>query len=209
VKPFRIIAVAACACIAASASVDSRASNIKKLSRKEIQERCGALSSAVVREIAGLQYLLSREEMAALLADPDDGRCQAWIDAWWAARDPIYTTPNNEAREEHEHRVDVATEYFGRGAWPGWDDRGEVFIRYGAAGSYSHTPADVDASGYIPAEDVWYYPQFDMYARFLDPTGSGHYFIFLESVQLPPGERARNDRLTMAGYTIRDDKQMA
>ena len=197
----RVRVVTAILLLAGVASLwhDARASRFKKLSRKDVRARSEKLSPRMVREVAGIQYLLRPDELAALLADPEDARCQRWIDAWWVARDPVYTTPHNEARNEHEHRVDVAEQYFGRGAWPGWDDRGEVYIRYGAPGSYSHSPAEVSEPGiYIPAQDYWYYPQFDMYARFADPTGAGRYFLFLEGVQAPVGERPRSDRRNLA-----------
>ncbi|MDH4038505.1 MAG: GWxTD domain-containing protein [Candidatus Krumholzibacteria bacterium] len=184
--------------VAGFAARDAHPTRLKKLSREDVRERSASLSPSLVQEIAALQYLLAPDDLAALLSTPENHRCRTWIDAWWAPRDPDYTSPQNEARVEHEHRVDVAREHFARGAWPGWDDRGEVFIRYGGPASYGRVPADVVAGIYIAAQEYWYYPQFDMFARFTDPTGSGRYFLYLEGVQTPVGARARSDRRNLA-----------
>ncbi|HEX5132712.1 MAG TPA: GWxTD domain-containing protein [Candidatus Krumholzibacteria bacterium] len=176
-----------------------RAAHPKKISQKEVRHRVALLSPSLAHEVGAMQYLLRPAELADLLTPPDDAHCRAWIDAYWSTRDPVYTTPVNEARAEHERRVTVAETYFARGAWPGWDDRGQVFIRYGAPGGHSRVAAEVaDPGMYIPAQEYWYYPLFDMYVRFADPTGSGRFFLYLEGVQLPVGDRSRNDRRTMA-----------
>jgi GWxTD domain-containing protein len=200
VRRIRIVTVLTAAIVVAGLLAnDAHASRFKKLSRKDVRERSASLSPSLVQEIAALQYLLTPEDLAALLSTPEEGRCRRWIDAWWATRDPDYTSRENEARVEHERRVSAATEYFARGAWPGWDDRGEVFIRYGGPGSYGGSPADVVEPGiYVPAQEYWYYPQFDMYARFADSNGSGRYFLYLEGVRLPVGERPRSDRRNLA-----------
>jgi GWxTD domain-containing protein len=177
----------------------ARAARLKKLSSNDICARSTLLSPVLTRQVAARQYLLTPQELAVLLAEPEDTRCRQWIDAWWQPRDPIYTTRQNEARAEHERRVEVASERFARGAWPGWDDRGEVFIRYGSPASVGRTPADVIEPGiYVPSEESWYYPAFDMIARFADPTGSGLYFFHLETVQTPVGARPRSDRRNLA-----------
>jgi GWxTD domain-containing protein len=94
-----------------------------------------------------MQYVLRPEELADLLSNTKPARCQAWIDAWWAARDPIPTDGTNQARDEHERRVLEAQAHFGRGKWPGWDDRGEVLIRYGEPASRMQSGADVVPPG--------------------------------------------------------------
>ncbi|HEU4364974.1 MAG TPA: GWxTD domain-containing protein, partial [Candidatus Krumholzibacteria bacterium] len=202
----RIVAVLLAAMAATSLVVpDAQPARFKKLSRKDVRERAESLSPLLAREVAAMQYHLSPGELAALLSRPENERCERWIEAWWRSRDPIYTSPANEARIEHERRVATAENYFGRGAWPGWDDRGEVFIRYGAPGSRSVVPADVVEPGiYVPAQEYWYYPEFDMFAHFSDPKGSGRFSIELERISLPVSERPDSDRRVMASKYLED-----
>jgi len=192
-----VLAVAAVV-LASSSSVMAGKHHRSPLSAGEIRERAESLPPDLLHEVAGMQYVLHPEELADLLQDSNPTRCRAWIDAWWNARDPIPTDADNEAREEHEQRVLTAQAKFGRGAWPGWDDRGEVLIRYGAPAVQTRLDADVVPPGiYVPAEMVWYYPQFNVYARFFD-TGFNGYAQYMETVYTPPSERARSDRRTMA-----------
>lgn len=205
-RPVRFVAVIVAAMAAVSLAVpDVHPARFKKLSRKDVHKHTEFFSPLLARDIAAMQYVLEPGELADLLSPPEEKRCQLWIDAWWHARDPIHTSPQNEARFEHERRVLVAEMHFARGAWPGWDDRGEVFIRYGAPGSRSLVKADVVEPGeYVPAQEFWYYPAFDMIARFADPTGSGRFSLFLDGVHLPARERARSDRRQMPSEYLAD-----
>lgn len=177
---------------------DACAGKRAALSEKEVQKRTDTLPPELIHEVAAMQYVLRPEELADLLHDTRPVQCQKWIDEWWATRDPIPTDAKNEAREEHERRVLEAQAHFGRGQWPGWDDRGEVLIRYGEPGARMHSDADVLPPGVlVPAEEMWYYPQFDVYARFSD-TGTYGFVQYMETVKTPVSERPRNDRRTLA-----------
>ena len=174
------------------------------LSHKEVRDRASLLPPDLMHEVAGMQYVLTPDELDDLLSDSHAARCRAWIDSWWDRRDPIATDGENEARVEHEARVLNAQATFGRGAWPGWDDRGEVLVRYGAPAMRSKTGADVLPPGVlIPAEELWYYPKFNVYVRFHD-TGYNGYAQYQESVQISLDERPRNDRREMASKHLRD-----
>jgi len=176
----------------------SDAAHRASLSPKEVRQRTEKLPPDLTYEIAAMQYVLRPEELAELLEDVRADRCRAWIDAWWDARDPIPTNAQNEAREEHEERRLSAQAHFGRGKWPGWDDRGEVLIRYGAPAVRDEIDADVLPPGiFIPAEELWYYPQFNVYARFAD-TGFNGFAQFQEGVDIPVSERPRSDRRNLA-----------
>lgn len=177
----------------------------KNLSVNEVRRRARMLSPLLSREIASLRYLLRPEELSDLLSDPRDERCERWIDAYWDAHDPDFTTVENEARTEHERRVAVAESQFLCIQWPGWDDRGEVYIRYGDPASIYRQNADVIEPGILmPATEDWYYPEFNMSAIFSDPAGSGRFTSYLEDVRLPPGERPRNDRRVTASKYLAD-----
>jgi GWxTD domain-containing protein len=174
------------------------------LSPDQVRERAGQLPPDLLHEVAAMQYVLRPAEITDLLSDADASRCRAWIEAWWFARDPIPTNTENEARVEHEQRVLAAQAHFGRGAWPGWDDRGAAVIRYGAPAVRDEEGADVQPPGiFIPAEETWYYPQFNVYARFSD-TGKYGYVQYMESPQSPIGDRPRNDRRVMASVHLPD-----
>ena len=54
----------------------------------------------------------------------------AFLDAFWSGRDPDLTTAANERRLEHYRRVWYARQNFSEGRKP-WDQRGEVYIRFG------------------------------------------------------------------------------
>ena len=55
-----------------------------------------------------------------------------WLLTWWRRQDPVPKTEKNERAEEHLRRVDRAVEKFAsQRRIAGWDDRGDVFVRYG------------------------------------------------------------------------------
>lgn len=140
-----------------------------------------------------------------MLALRTEASCRKWIDEFWRNRDPIYTTPENEARVEHDRRVEIATSWFGRPEWPGWDQRGEVCIRYGLPLGREVETADVTPPGvYVRSVEMWFYWNLDMTVQFEDAFGSGNYTYFLAHVELPSSERPRNDRRTMASEYMPD-----
>lgn len=55
---------------------------------------------------------------------------EAFANRFWLQKDQDMTTEVNERLLEHYQRVWAARQYFGQSAYP-WDQRGEVFIRYG------------------------------------------------------------------------------
>lgn len=97
-------------------------------------------------ETAYRQYLslLSREERAyyddvSFLTTPEEQQAFQWSQgiekqnllAWfWRKKDPTPTTPVNERQLEHIRRVYYARQNFAEGKQP-WDQRGEVYIRFG------------------------------------------------------------------------------
>ncbi len=55
---------------------------------------------------------------------------RGFVEAFWAEQDPDLTTAANERRLEHYRRVWYALQNFSEGKQP-WDQRGEVYIRFG------------------------------------------------------------------------------
>jgi len=80
---------------------------------------------------AGLHALLAPNDFAEYEALPDSQKSE-WLRFFWQRHDPTPTTGENEFRREHFRRVRYALYYFSNPFGPiPWDDRGEVYIRYG------------------------------------------------------------------------------
>lgn len=82
---------------------------------------------------AALKALLGADEFSEYVTITDTVEATAWLARFWTKHDPTPTTDKNEFREEHERRVNHAIHLFGgpTKSGPPWDDRGEVYIRYG------------------------------------------------------------------------------
>jgi len=78
------------------------------------------------------QYLMTAEEKAAWKSIQNDADADAFIELFWARRDPTPATPRNEFREEFESRVKIADDQFGHGRTKGsMTDPGRMLIVYG------------------------------------------------------------------------------
>ena len=78
-------------------------------------------------------YIITREEKDAFLRLGADKERDAFIDRFWAIRNPNPGAPNNAFKDEHYARVAYANQYFGIGTKEGWrTDRGRVYITLGA-----------------------------------------------------------------------------
>ena len=84
-------------------------------------------------DIGPLQHLLTKEEAAAWKNVKTDEEAKAFIDLFWAKRDPSPGTPQNEYREQIEARIKYADEQFAEGKTKGsMTDRGRILVVYGA-----------------------------------------------------------------------------
>jgi GWxTD domain-containing protein len=80
---------------------------------------------------AGIAALLGPEDFATYDALPDSLKSE-WMRYFWREHDPTPTTSENEFQREHWRRVRYSLYYFSNPLGPlPWDDRGEVYIRYG------------------------------------------------------------------------------
>lgn len=78
------------------------------------------------------QYLMTADEKAAWLAVQTDAEADAFIELFWARRDPTPATPRNEFREDFEARVKAADGAFTHGRTPGsMTDPGRIAILFG------------------------------------------------------------------------------
>jgi GWxTD domain-containing protein len=82
---------------------------------------------------AAMKALLGKEKFAEFVLLSDTAEANAWLRRFWTEHDPTPTTPKNEFEDDHRRRVYHAIGLFGsnRKSGPPWDERGEVYIRYG------------------------------------------------------------------------------
>ncbi|HET7434892.1 MAG TPA: GWxTD domain-containing protein [Thermoanaerobaculia bacterium] len=120
------------------------------------------------------QFLMTKEEQARWKTITTDAEAKAFIDLFWARRDPTPGTPKNEFREGYEQRVKVADQNFAHGKTKGsLTDRGHVFIVLGGPASVQkssaepkmniQTPTSVSGVAGAPSNDtpkqMWVYEQ--------------------------------------------------
>src|SRR5438105_3877355 len=96
-----------------------------------------------------VRFLMTRDEIQQWKDVKSDAEAQAFIDLFWAKRDPTPGTTRNEFHEEFDRRVDYADNNFstsaGRGAL---SDRGKALILLGPPYKVTATPgAQVNGLG--------------------------------------------------------------
>jgi GWxTD domain-containing protein len=104
-----------------------------------------------------LQLLMNPDQMREYLNLPRARERSKWIGRFWVGLDPTPTTNANERRAEHERRILLARERYGSRTAPGWDNRGEVLIRYGTPALVTKTSEDITPSSYILSGETWLY----------------------------------------------------
>jgi GWxTD domain-containing protein len=79
-----------------------------------------------------VRHIMTKDEAKTWKTLRSDDEAQAFIDLFWARRDPTPATPRNEFREDFEARVDFADRNFSNGRINGaLTDQGKVFILFG------------------------------------------------------------------------------
>lgn len=134
-----------------------------------------SLSPEMQKEVAGLQYILNPYQLRQFFSLPTDSLRRDWIDTFWSALDPTPTTPKNEMMIEHYVRVRLAMQFFNSEMWPGWDKRGEIFIRYGPPNYRGRIHAEVTARKIHPPGELWFYKRHAMVVQFEDFNLDGNY----------------------------------
>jgi len=82
---------------------------------------------------AALKALLGEDAYLEYVTLTDTTQAADWLRRFWTEHDPTPTTTQNEFEDEHRRRVYHAIYFFGSSSkgGPPWDERGEVYIRYG------------------------------------------------------------------------------
>jgi len=144
------------------------------------------LGGKMQREIESLQYVLNAYQTRQFFQLPDDSARAEWLDRYWKSMDPTPTTEVNEMKVEHMVRSRLARQLFRSKRWPGWDKRGEVFIRYGAPNLRSKIHAEVTARKTHPPGELWYYGRHGMMVIFRDESLTGHYVYAINALGAGP-----------------------
>lgn len=99
---------------------------------------------------AAYRLIASPAEWRTLDSLKGDAR-QRYLDLFWKQRDPTPTTAPNEFKEQFTRRVDLAKTRYTTYAQPEpWDERGEIYIRFGP-------PDDLIDSLFDRYYEKWYY----------------------------------------------------
>lgn len=157
------------------------------------------LEPRMQRQIASLQYLMNPYQLRQFFALPTDSLRRAWITRFWASRDPTPTTAQNEMRTEHHLRADIAAVEYRINAWPGWDRRGEVLIRYGFPDYRGKIEAEVTARRVHAPGELWYYRRHQMMIQFADESLNGNY-----KYAITPLGDAQDTSIELAEFLIYD-----
>lgn len=118
-----------------------------------------------LREYYGLQYLLSDTQIMEYLSLRTGRERAQWLERFWLAVDPTPATKVNEMHMEHQERVAAARQLFGRADPPGWDDRGEILIRFGPP---SLRMNNLTCVGMMLPQELWCYDLLNMSVTFTD-----------------------------------------
>ena len=160
----------------------SPTANAGKLEYNFKREDAEGMGPVMQREIAGMQYLLNAYQIRQFIQLPNDTERREWVNRYWLSKDPTPDTPKNEMMVEHYIRAKLARQFFKRKKWPGWDKRGEIFIRYGAPGVRARIPAEVTVRKTHAPGELWHYPEHTMVVIFRDETLTGNYVYAINAL---------------------------
>jgi GWxTD domain-containing protein len=130
-------------------------------------------------------YIITDQERKAFLSLSNDEERDAFIEQFWARRNPDPNSPENSYREEHYRRIAYANEHFAAGK-PGWKtDRGHIYIAFGppdsidshpSGGMYERTPEEGGGETSTYPFEVWHY-------RYLEGIGENIDIEFVDTCQ--------------------------
>ena len=135
------------------------------------------LSPSRQRELAALHYFLNPYQIKQFIALENDSLRGLWLGTYWKSQDPTPITAYNEKQVEHTIRAGLAGRFFKIQKWPGWDKRGEVFIRYGPPSYRGIIQGEVTMHDMHPPGELWYYKRHHMLISFQNFNLSGEYIF--------------------------------
>jgi GWxTD domain-containing protein len=124
-----------------------------------------------------LRHVLTDEQQATYVTAPTDARAEL-MRVVWGSLDPTPTTEANERRLEHLRRLAYAREHFAIDGPPGWDQRGELLLRYGPPDQRREIPAAMqEGLGLVCGKEVWVYYWLGQAYRLEDPRFQGNFQV--------------------------------
>jgi len=130
-------------------------------------------------------YIITDQERKAFLSLSNDEERDAFIEQFWARRNPDPNSPENSYREEHYRRIAYANEHYAAGK-PGWKtDRGHIYIAFGppdsidshpSGGMYERTPEEGGGETSTYPFETWHY-------RYLEGIGENVNIEFVDTCQ--------------------------
>ncbi len=141
-----------------------------------------------------VRWIITDAEREAFLKLGTDEERDAFIEAFWARRNPDPESPVNTFKEEHYRRIAYANEHFSSGV-PGWKtDRGRIYIEYGppaqidshpAGGTYDRPFEQGGGTTSTYPFETWRYRHIDgvgddIVLEFVDQCGCGEYHLTMD-----------------------------
>lgn len=142
------------------------------------------------------RYIITSAERARYEKLKSASERRAFIEEFWARRNPVPLSANNTYREEFYTRVAFANEHFAAAGVAGWrTDRGHVYIIWGPPDEIvsrhrppsGHTPNSLETWTYRHLPGIGHH----VTVKFIDRTGRGEYQLTSESRKLleAPGQK--------------------
>ena len=101
-----------------------------------------------------VQWIMTPEDTAKWKQIKNDADAKAFVDLFWARRDPSPNTPANEFRQEFDARVDYADKNFAQARKKGsMTDRGRIFLVLGPPYSISRSNPEGQGTVQTPTGD--------------------------------------------------------
>jgi GWxTD domain-containing protein len=163
-------------------------------------------------------YIISDEERDTFKKLQNDEEREAFIEQFWARRNPDPRSHDNTFKEEHYRRIAYANEHFASGI-PGWKtDRGRIYIMYGkpdeieshpTGGAYDRPFNEGGGTTTTYPFEKWWYRHIDgvgddIEIEFVDKSMSGEY-----RMAMSPDEKDALINVPGAGLTLAEEMGLA
>lgn len=125
--------------------------------------------------VGPIAVLASEEEEQAFMALRDDAEAEAFIETFWAQRDPYPQRPDNPLRDTFDQRAAVANRLYSEGGRSGVHTaRGTIYVIYGKPG---RTDYEIAEDPRDPPVEAWFYSGEQETGLDGEPPGPRYRFI--------------------------------
>ncbi|MDP6460838.1 MAG: GWxTD domain-containing protein, partial [Gemmatimonadota bacterium] len=123
-----------------------------------------------------LLMILGDMDTAHAIRTGERAECSELLEAYWMAKDPLPSTPENEFRDEVFRRIAIANDLFVEwGERTGWNtDRGSILVKYGEPDE--RITREGQTMGGHPVE-IWEYRSPRRRFLFVDSSGTGDFIL--------------------------------